>query len=86
MTKSLLASSFSISFFSSLKILIMAQALDDFVSQVVALFFDEVRQRNDAAAAHFQDHIAERLVLGDGEAHGLHFIDTAVGMKSLILK
>ena len=64
-----------------IEILIMAQALDDFVSQIVALFFDKVRQRNDAAAAHFQDHIAERLVLGDGEAHGLHFIDTAVRVE-----
>ena len=52
----------SIFFFNFLlqfiEILIMAQALDDFVSQVISLFFDEVWQRDNAATAYFQDHVA----------------------------
>ena len=41
-----------------LEILIVAQALDDFIGQVVPLFFDEIRQGDDTAAADFQGHIA----------------------------
>ena len=63
------------------EILVMAQPLENFIGQVIALLFNQVRQGDHAAAADFQDHVAEGLILGDGKAHGLHFISAAVRME-----
>ena len=72
---------FFYSFLQVVKILIMTQPFNDFIGQIIALFFNQIGQRDDAAATHFQHHIAIRLVFGNGKGHSLDFIGPAIGMK-----
>ena len=63
------------------EIFIRAEALDDFARQIVFLATNEIRKRDDAAAAHFENHIAVRLIFRHGKYDGLHFFFAAIGLN-----